>query len=951
MTRISDGVSKFVLDNGLTVLVKENHAAPVVAIFTYVEAGYFDESDDRVGISHLIEHMFFKGTRERGVGQIAIQTKALGGYLNASTIYDHTLYYTVLPSSCFAQGLAIQSDALMNSVFDPEELQKETEVVIQEAKRKLDTPTAVCREKLFALAFDKHRMGRWRIGTEAGLRALTRDDFVTFHRNLYRPENIILVVVGDIDTDTARQEITRYYEPFERGTLKKEDSPSEPEQTRFRYAHLEGDIKQSHATVGFHTPGMFHDDTYALETVAFLLGQGRSSRLYQEVKESQRLVNTITAYNYSLQSVGIFLVEVGAEFRKLRRAEQAVAKELARLKEQPVTQEELEKTRNHLQALYVSTLQSVAGQAKLLASYEALGGYHLVEDYMQKLHHVTPDDILAVARKYLKLDNCSIFEYVPKGSPDEAGSSRSLPEPWSAEGREVSVKAAAPASTTELTAEQMEQSLRACFATQGKPASAPDPPSSVVAKPTIFIPSAGEEKEMIRYVLDNGAKLLVKESHRLPLVSVGVFAAGGRCRETPDIAGISSLSARMALKGTHNRSAQQIAVEIERLGTSLSVSSDPDTFSCTLNILSRHFDRGWEILTDILTTPSFPDQELRKEKEQTLAHLQRLRDDMFRYPVQLFCSAIFPGHAYGLPVLGTPESVVSFSREDLQSWHFDHFCADKLTIVVVGDVETERLKDRVAAGFSKLPGTRSHARPGAPSRAEIAAGATPSDKPDRSPVARAHPSFSPPGESGSKDAPVGTPVEPDKIQTIESRIEAREKKQTALVLGFPGPKCTEEEYFALRIVQNVVSGLGGRFFEELRGRQSLAYTVSAYLVARQLGGTFFSYIATSPEKERTARDALLREFEKLTREPVSDDELGRAIQFTVGTHQIGLETCAAQMTQYAHSECQGKGFEAVDQLPERLRQVDSEMILEAVRRYFDTHCYAEGVVRGGVVSD
>ncbi|RMF69169.1 MAG: insulinase family protein, partial [Calditrichaeota bacterium] len=143
MTGLSAGVIKRVLDNGLTVLVKERHSAPVVAIYTYVKAGYLNEPDELVGISHLMEHMFFKGTQKRGPGEIARETKALGGYLNASTIYDHTLYYTVLPAQNFARGLEIQADALMHPAFDPVELQRETEVVIQEARRKLDTPAAV----------------------------------------------------------------------------------------------------------------------------------------------------------------------------------------------------------------------------------------------------------------------------------------------------------------------------------------------------------------------------------------------------------------------------------------------------------------------------------------------------------------------------------------------------------------------------------------------------------------------------------------------------------------------------------------------------------------------------------------------------------------------------------------------------------------------------------------
>src|ERR671938_1611484 len=193
-----DTVHKTVLPNGLRVLVRRDPSAPVVAIVTYVKAGYFDETDDVVGIAHVLEHMFFKGTARRGVGEIAKQTKASGGYLNAHTIYDHTSYYAVLPASSFARGLEIQADAYANSLIAADELAKELEVIIQEAKRKADNPPAVTVETLYELLHDRHRMRRWRIGHEAGLRRLTRDDVLGFYRNFYRPSTTVLSIVGAV---------------------------------------------------------------------------------------------------------------------------------------------------------------------------------------------------------------------------------------------------------------------------------------------------------------------------------------------------------------------------------------------------------------------------------------------------------------------------------------------------------------------------------------------------------------------------------------------------------------------------------------------------------------------------------------------------------------------------------------------------------------------------------
>ena len=207
----ADSVRRLKLPNGLTVLVRRDPSAPVVAIVTHVKAGYFDETDDVVGIAHVLEHMYFKGTPTRGVGEIARATKAAGGYLNAGTIYDQTSYYTVLPSSAFERGLEIQFDAYANSLIDADELARELEVIIQEAKRKADNPSAVAVESLYALLHDRHRMRRWRIGRETGLRPLTRDDLLRFYRNFYRPGNTILSIVGDVDAKQAAREIERLY--------------------------------------------------------------------------------------------------------------------------------------------------------------------------------------------------------------------------------------------------------------------------------------------------------------------------------------------------------------------------------------------------------------------------------------------------------------------------------------------------------------------------------------------------------------------------------------------------------------------------------------------------------------------------------------------------------------------------------------------------------------------
>src|SRR5438445_5772704 len=228
-------VRRTVLPNGLTVLIHRDRSAPVVAIVTFVSAGYFDETDDVVGIAHVLEHMYFKGTPSRGVGEIAKQTKAVGGYLNAATIYDHTSYYTVLPASGFRQGLEVQADAYARSLIDSDELARELEVIIQEAKRKADNPAAVATETLYEILHDRHRIRRWRIGREPGLRELTRDALVGFYRNFYHPGNTVLSIVGDIDPDEALKEVYDKYGALPPGEPQRQPGPIEEGVAGFRY--------------------------------------------------------------------------------------------------------------------------------------------------------------------------------------------------------------------------------------------------------------------------------------------------------------------------------------------------------------------------------------------------------------------------------------------------------------------------------------------------------------------------------------------------------------------------------------------------------------------------------------------------------------------------------------------------------------------------------------------
>ena len=304
------GTRREVLPNGLTLLVQRDDSAPVVAVVTHVKAGFFDEPDRWTGVSHVLEHMFFKGTAHRGVGAIARETKSAGGYLNASTTYDHTSYFAVLPAASLPAALNIQADALRNSVVDAGELARELQVIIQEAKRKLDTPSSLAYETLHEVMFDRHRMRRWRIGHEAQLAGFTRDDVFGYYRSRYVPSRTIVSIVGAVDPDEALALARATYGDWPAGDGAVDPSPEEPERREVRARTLRGDITRAELALGWRTVPPLHPDSTALDVAAAVLTSGRGSWLYRSLREPG-LVTWVAANNYAPTELGVF--SIGAE--------------------------------------------------------------------------------------------------------------------------------------------------------------------------------------------------------------------------------------------------------------------------------------------------------------------------------------------------------------------------------------------------------------------------------------------------------------------------------------------------------------------------------------------------------------------------------------------------------------------------------------------------------------
>jgi zinc protease len=860
-------VEREVLPNGLTVLVRRDAAAPVVAIVTHVRAGYFDETDDVVGIAHVLEHMYFKGTPTRGVGAIAKETKASGGYLNAATIYDHTVYYTVLPSSGLVAGMEIQADAYANSLIDADELRRELEVIIQEAKRKSDNPSAVTTETLFELLHDRHRMRRWRIGREAGLRRLTRDDLVRFYRNFYRPSTTILSIVGDIDVAETMRHVRRLYGSLEDGPIERHPGPEELEQHGFRYRELSGDIAQSELVFGWRTLPTMHEDTPLLDVAASALGVGRASRLYRAVRERQ-LAASVSAYNYTPTDLGVFVLHADMPAASAVSAARAMWDQVRRLREDGVTEQEIARAQRVFESRWLRHLESMEGQANHLAEWEALGDWQLGDRYFERIMSATAPDVDRVVQRYLTPERAGWVMYRPASAP--------------------AIAADADAAMALLSSEPVAPIGIA-------------PPVGEAVRLTAPARVALErhEHDVRVYRTAAGVPILIRRRPGAPIVHLGAFALGGGAAEPEARSGMSTLLARTSLKGTERRASAVIAEESEMLGAIIGSSATADGLGWTISVPSARAASAVDLLADVVQHPTFPEDAFETERTVAIANVAQQRDDMYRYPVRLAMQAAYGSHPYARSVLGTEETLGSLDARALRAWHGNRVLPAPFAIAAVGDFDADDLAAQLAAAFGEL-------------------------------------------QPGAVDS-VAPPAWPDAAALL---AESRDKAQTALVLAFEGPSRREEQRFATSMVAVIASGLGGRFFDELRDRQSLAYTVQAFASERLLAGTFISYIAMSPDKEDVARRGLLREFAKLRELDVTAEELERAKTYAIGSRAIRQESGAAVLGDLVDAWLYGDGLHELAEFDDRIRAVSAADIRAAAERYFVEERRVEGIVRG-----
>ena len=656
LAAVTDGAQRFRLDNGLTVILKEDHSSPIVAIQMWVKTGSANETEEEAGITHLIEHMIFKGTPTRKTGEIARTIEASGGHINAYTSYDRTVYLVEIASSHFDTALDVLLDAVQHSLFDPSELEKEKEVVLEEYRRSLDIPQRRLGWAMMNLCYQKHPYRRPIIGYESTIRSFDRKAILKYMNKWYTPENMVLVAVGDLNTGHALKTIKALIRDMPRRTKQEPSRPVEPEQTSLRKIVLDEAVQQIYLDMSWHIPSITHSNLPALDLMEICLGHGKASRLYSRLKMKTNLVHSIGAGSYTLADPSLFSIRATLSPDKLNSALDAIVDEMNRITLEPINESELSKTKTIAEADYIYGMETMSGQARTLGFFETMfGDIYQTDEYLERLNRVTSNDITRVADNYLKPENLSIGLLVPKGSNITLSTQKIIDL----------------FSQTRLPPPKVKKSLI-------------------------------EDKGITLVTLSNGIRLIVKEDHRLPVASIRAGFLGGTRLENPKPCGISAFVASMLTRGTKEKTAAEIALTVDSWGGGLSGFSGNNSFGISAKFLSKVIYPGLELVADVLMNPAFPEFEIKKVRQDMLASIKSKKDHPTPQLFDLFYKTLFRYHPYGHPQTGTIKSIKSINRSDLIEWYNTLAVSSNFVVAVVGDVNKDQLIPYIKILFEKF---------------------------------------------------------------------------------------------------------------------------------------------------------------------------------------------------------------------------------------------------------
>jgi zinc protease len=638
----NEHVERKIFKNGLTVLLKPDHSAKLVTLQAWVKTGSIHEGKFLgSGISHYVEHLLFKGTPTRDVGKIIHDIQSVGGYFNAYTTFDRTVYYVNMPSEGVMMGLDVLADIVLRSNFPEKEVEKERGVIEREIDMCLDDPDYLLGRGLYQAAFREHPYRLPVIGERDLFLRLRREDILEYYTSRYCASNVVLVIVGDVESGEIKKKIGALWGEGEFALPERNvHIPGEPQQVALRELRLIGDYQVGRGLMAWKIPHLSHQDGPALDALVSILGKGESGILWQRIREQMGLVHGISASCWNPGQAGLLSVGYSCDEDKVLEVEKVVREELSRVLSQGIERELLDKVKRRAILAEINNRKTMSHQGGRLGTSEVVIGdlgYHRF--YFEQLAKLEPKDLMEVGKRYLQ-----------------------------------------------------EQTLTCVTLT----------PKPVVNAKTI-VRAHVELSDFEQVTLQNGVRILMQPiENGLPLVHVKVLGLGGVLYEDSNVHGVNALMSTLLTKDTKKRSAKEVAESIENVGGAFSEMAGNNTFGLTLELLPSDLDLGLSLLGEGLLEPLFEKEMFEKELKAQKAGVQEEMDDVVSKGLRELRKRFFEKHPFAFEPTGDLETLSNIDVKVVKDAYGRLIQANNLVVSVSGDFKRDDMVSRLEKVFGRL---------------------------------------------------------------------------------------------------------------------------------------------------------------------------------------------------------------------------------------------------------
>lgn len=655
-------VVKKTLSNGMTILVRSVHTVPKVSVQVWYNVGSRDEKDSERGIAHLIEHMIFKGTKELlSESDINMLTHKLSGYTNAFTSYDYTGYLFNFPTQHWHEALPIMADCMQNCHFDDQMLNSEMKAVIQELKMYRDKYVRSLVDEMMAVIFSDHPYHHPIIGYKQDLWSVNSQNLCDFYKKHYTPANATLVVVGDVTPEEVFEQAERYFGSIE------SDGHHEREKNYFtrdiisKSVTLYRDVQQPTAIFAFLVPGIESRQDNILNMLAWILGKGKSSRLYRTIVDELQLATSLSAESEELYQHGLFIISCEPKhLDDIPKIRQVIQEEINKIVAEGPTLEELNRAIKQTRMEIYELLEDIEHQAYEIGKYfQATGDENYLFNYFDLDEEEITVGIKSILQRYFRstVMHEGFVLPIPESEKtvwEELQHESDLLDQEILEKRE---------RTSPIEPERYTHTIK-------------------IQEPTLFNYPKPEV-----HTLSNGLKVLLYHNDNTPKIDITMHFRAKPFNDPEDKQGLYRFVTRMLTEGTENYSAQEFASLVESRGISLSVYPG----GVSMNMLNEDFEFSIALLDEIFNRASFNKKELEKVRTQLYTKIKRFWDEPSYFSTQLIQDVIYKNHPYHRNSLGTAESIKNITRDDIIDFYKKNITPQGAVLTVVGDIKNSKI--------------------------------------------------------------------------------------------------------------------------------------------------------------------------------------------------------------------------------------------------------------------